>query len=152
MPAQDASLKYTEIKAYFPVGSAFYDFSVANSVRYTNADSGLVLLVPFDGLTPLFLAEGKLLFTQFTHNANRARLLNNHFEIHAAIKKENEMYGSAMGNFLAINNYEDNNLIASCLGENDCGFHIALTMIVKDETAVYIQFHFSAHRSNTVFQ
>lgn len=80
-------LGYTTINPYYPIGGAFYEFNNPASKRYTNADSNKPLNVPFDSTIPLYIVEGSIVFTQFNHLENRARLLGNIFELHVALKK-----------------------------------------------------------------
>jgi hypothetical protein len=77
--------------------------------------------VKFEEPAPTFLRSGYIISKQ--QPTNRARLLNNVFQLWTSMGSKDVTKGRMM----TINSYEDNNVYDKCLRERDCIADITIT-------------------------
>jgi alpha-glucosidase len=110
----------TEITVYLP-DDLWFNFYNGSFVQ--SRAGNLTLVVPFDDVMPMYIRAGKIVPIQNTTGVNRARLLNNTFELIVALSattNQGQVKYSASGKILTINSYDDINIISNCTKGANC--------------------------------
>lgn len=122
------------ISAYFPKSNWF---DLRNNEKF---GPGLVnITAGLNEIAPVFLREGKTIFTQNVENVENSFDLNDEFELIVALGDEGKVIQTSEGFLPALNDYNNKNHVENCI-HKDCNIKIQSTYD-NSKNELTISFH-----------
>jgi alpha-glucosidase (family GH31 glycosyl hydrolase) len=141
----------TTAAVYFPAGAKWFDFHTGETVS-DNAASHITVNAPLNATLPTFIRDGSIVHTQNVANLLSSVDLDNKFTLVAALRQAANLTLVANGQLMGISNYQDDNSVNECLGNNDCLVNVSVKAQTQDEQTYNVTVNFSKNAPNSILE
>ena len=145
------------VNPYFPQDD-WYDFFNGSLIHSRNNEGSTHhILAPYNSTIPMFIRGGHIVNIQRTNNVSRTDDLDNMYGLVVALQNtdiasdnmsSNIKSMRAYGNFMALNNFNDSNIIKKCQLAN-CMMNVKVTFEKKDSLMI-VHVKFSAQNKDDI--
>jgi len=136
----------TQIPVYFPGGSKWYDFNSGKLIANEPKGINMTVQAPLNTTLPVFIKSGSIVHTQNVYGIVSSADLDNKFNLIVALNpvmNTSVITYAAKGQIMGIKNYQKDDSIDECLGNNDCMVNITVQALTNDEVNFDVTVNFN---------